>query len=258
MNNTNEILFIPVKTGRAVEDIVLQLEAAIINKNILPGEKLPSEREMHTRFHTGRGVVREALQALKQKGLIEIKKGAKGGAYVKNLDAVTVSESMSLFLKQSNIEPGSIVEFRESIDNTITTLAIARGSKEEKNHLLEKTFTLHKLLLTPEPDMESIIELDRELNLLLVQMTKNPVFEWIMHALQSGLSSYDYALYQNHEYRKETAENWIATAREIAANEPLKALSHVSHHYILLKRCISEHVQSHTGSPESGLEIISQ
>lgn len=231
---------IPAKTGRAVEDLVLQIEAAIINKKILPGEKLPSEREMHVRFQTGRGVIREALQVLKQKGLIEIKKGAKGGAYVKNLEAVKVSESMSLFLKQNSIHPGSIVEFRESIDSTITALAIARGSIEEKKNLVDKTLVLYDLLHTPEPDMATIIELDRELNIMLVKMTGNPVFEWVMHALQSGFSSYDFALYEDESFRKQTADNWVATAREIATNEPLKAQSYISRHYIFLRECIEK------------------
>jgi DNA-binding FadR family transcriptional regulator len=231
---------IPAKTGRAVEDVVLQIEAAIINKKIFPGDRLPSEREMHVRFQTGRGVIREALQVLKQKGLIEIKKGAKGGAYVKNLEAIKVSESMSLFLKQNDIPPESIVEFRESIDSTITTLAIARGSADEKNSLVEKTLVLYKLLHNMEPDMSTIIELDRELNLMLVKMTRNPVFEWIMHALQSGFSSYDFALYEDENFRKETADNWIATAREIAACEPIRAHSYISRHYIFLRECINE------------------
>jgi DNA-binding FadR family transcriptional regulator len=132
------------------------------------------------------------------------------------------------------------VEFRESIDNTIITLAIARGSSDEKNSLVDKTLVLYKLLHEPEPDMSAIIELDRELNIILVKMTGNPVFEWIMHALQSGFSSYDFALYEDENFRKQTAENWVATAREIAACEPLKAQSYASRHYIFLRECIKD------------------
>ncbi len=89
--------------GRAGEDVALQIEAAILDGTFKPGERLPGERELQSQFHTGRGVVREALGALKQKGLIEIRKGAKGGAVVKNVEMHLVSESLALFLKQQRL-----------------------------------------------------------------------------------------------------------------------------------------------------------
>jgi len=91
-------LFSPVNVGRAGEDIALQIEAAIVGAQVVPGERLPSERELQSQFGTGRGVVREALRALKQKGLVEIRKGAKGGAYVKQVEATSFGESLAIFL----------------------------------------------------------------------------------------------------------------------------------------------------------------
>ncbi|MFN2268882.1 MAG: FadR/GntR family transcriptional regulator, partial [Desulfonatronovibrio sp.] len=125
-------LFEPVKAGRAGEDIALQIQAAIIAGNITPGEKLPSERELQSLFKTGRGVVREALQVLKHKGLVKILKGSKGGAYIKNLEVISVSESFALFLRQNHTDPMQIIEFRESLDYIITDLSIAKGTKDEK------------------------------------------------------------------------------------------------------------------------------
>jgi DNA-binding FadR family transcriptional regulator len=129
---TRKTIFTPVQIGRAGEDIALQIEAAIFEEKILPGERLPSERELQAQFQCGRGVIREAVRALKQKGLVEIRKGAKGGAYVKQIEVATVSESLALFLKQQHIEPAHISEFRESIDRVITVLAIARAGAAEK------------------------------------------------------------------------------------------------------------------------------
>lgn len=237
---TTESLFTPAQVGRAGEDVALQIEAAILGEKILTGESLPSERELQAQFQTGRGVIREAIRALKQKGLIEIRKGAKGGAYVKQIDVANVSESLALFLKQQQVGPAHIAEFRESIDRTITTLATARGSAAEKQQLVAKAEMLQEFFESPEPDMEALGEMDRELNILLAQMTKNPIFEWIMRALQQGFSSYDYAMYEDPDYREKTVANWCETARQIAANEPLKALASVSTHYVMLQRCVAE------------------
>jgi DNA-binding FadR family transcriptional regulator len=231
-------IFLPVRMGRAGEDVVLQIEAAILEGKIPPGESLPSERELQNQFQIGRGVIREALRALKEKGLIEIRKGAKGGAFVKKVGVGNASESLALFLKQRQVEPARLVEFRESIDRTITLLAIAKADKAEKRQLEQGAEKLSALLDTPDPDMAALAETDRELNIQLAGMSKNPIFQWIMEAVQLGFSSLDDALYADPYYRRETVANWRETTRQIAANEPMRALSSIGRHYALLLECL--------------------
>jgi DNA-binding FadR family transcriptional regulator len=240
IDSQNTGLFNPVGIGRASEEVILQIEAAIVDGRLAPGEKLPSEREMQTQFGTGRGVVREAIKTLKQKGLLEVRKGAKGGAYVKELEVSNVSESLALFMKQHPVEPERLIEFRESIDRTITELAIARGSREEKQALYEKAVGLETMLGMDEPDLASTGELDRNLNLTLVKMARNPLLEWVMHAVQQGFSSHDYALYEDAEYRKKAAANWKETAKAILDGEPIRALSFIGYHYVLLRKCVED------------------
>lgn len=231
-------IFKPIQNGRASEDIALNLEAAILDGRLTPGERLPSERDMQLQFGTGRGVVREALKMLKQKGLLEVRKGVKGGAYVRELEMANVSESLSLFLKQHPMEPEKVIEFRESMDRTITVLSIARGTLTEKESLLAAALRLDALLKDPEPDLAVVGELDRQLNLIMVRMARSPLFEWVMHALQMGFSSHDYKLYESSTYRAEVAINWIETAHAIADQEPMRALSCISRHYSLLRACL--------------------
>lgn len=251
-------IFTPVRIGRAGEDIALQLEAAIIEGQIQPGESLPSERDLQSQFKTGRGVIREALQALKQKGLIEIRKGARGGAFVKQMDVANASESLGLFLKQHRIDPRHLIEFRESIDRTITTLAIARAGMEEKSILLREASNFEKFLGQPDPDMAVLSEMDRQLNLRLARMTHNPIFEWIMRAVQLGYSSLDVTLYEDAAFRKETASNWRDTARAIADGDPMTALAFISYHYVLLKRCISKEPENTKRLSENPVETANR
>jgi GntR family transcriptional regulator, transcriptional repressor for pyruvate dehydrogenase complex len=237
MNNN---LFEPVKAGRAGEDIALQIQAAILNGSIAPGDKLPSERDLQNIFKTGRGVVREALQVLKQKGLIEILKGSKGGAYIKNLDVDNISESFALFLKQNQTDSMDLIEFRESIDCIITDLAIARGTMDEKMNLVKKADQLAEAAKENGCSMEMLVELDKELNILFAKMTHNPIFEWIMRAVQLGFSSMDNELYEDLEYRTTAVINWQNTAGEIASSDPLKAKSYISYHYMILRQKLEQ------------------
>jgi GntR family transcriptional regulator, transcriptional repressor for pyruvate dehydrogenase complex len=233
--NTDKI-FEPVKTGRAGEDIALQIQGAILNGSILPGEKLPSERELQNLFKTGRGVIREALQVLRHKGLIEVFKGSKGGAYIKNLEVINVSESFALFLRQNQTDPMHLIEFRECIDYIITDLAIARGTADDKALLVLKADELAEAVEGKGSTLEMLVELDKELNILFAKMTHNSIFEWIMRAIQLGFSSMDNALYEDLEYRTYAVENWQNTAKEIAASDPIKAKSYISFHYMILRK----------------------
>jgi DNA-binding FadR family transcriptional regulator len=242
--NTTSSLFLPVQAGRASEEVALQIEAAIVDGRLPSGERLPSEREMQSQFGTGRGVVREAIKILKQKGLLEVRKGAKGGAYVRELDVTNVSESLALFLKQHPVDPERLIEFRETMDRTITKLALAHGTQKEKEELLKEAMRLEILLRVEEPDLLVTSELDRQLNIMLARMARNPLFEWVMHALQMGFSSHDYALYQTPGFRERAAANWSDTAQALRDGQLMRALGFISHHYILLRQCIAQNGMS--------------
>ncbi len=233
-------MFHPVNGKEMSGNVALQIEAAIIEGKLSPGEKIPSERELQNLFQTGRGVVREALRELKQKGLVETRRGGKGGTYVKKIGTDDASQSLALMIKQHDIDITNLIEFRESIDRTVTILAISRGSEVDTQHLLQRVAELEKVGLVPDPSMERIGEVDRDLNLMLVKMTENPLFDWIMQTIQISFGSYDYILYEDPYYREKTIYNWRETAKAIADREPLKALSFIGHHYVLLNRCISE------------------
>jgi GntR family transcriptional repressor for pyruvate dehydrogenase complex len=238
--SVTEKIFRPAKVGRASEDVALQIEAAILGGQLKRGERLPSERRLQGVFHSSRGVIREALRALKQKGLIEIKKGAHGGASVKDLELINASEPLALFLQQQQLPSRFLIEFRESMDRTITQLAIARGTREDKQALVDHTIHFQELIGQTNPDLKQIAEADREMNIALARMTGNPIFELIMRMTQIGFSSQDQLLYEDPEFRFQTAANWQETARRIAAVDIMKALSCISHHYFLLHQCLKK------------------
>ena len=54
-------------------------------------------------------------------------------------------------------------------------------------------------------------------------------------------------------YREKTINNWRETAMAIADREPLKALSFIGYHYVLLNRCIRETKQTF-GNQKDGKE----
>ncbi len=233
-------MFNPIDGREVSKNIALQIEAAILRNEYKLGERLPSERDLQSYFHTGRGVIREALRELKQKGLIETRRGGHGGTYVKQVGASEAGQALALLIQQRRIAIESLVEFRESVDRTVTLLAISRGGDQEVEDLLTAVAELKRAGLSEFPEMNRILQIDRELNLLLVKMTKNPIFEWIMRTIQLSFGSYDNVLYEDPYFREKTIQNWYETVAAIVDREPLKALSFIGYHYVMLNRCIQE------------------
>jgi len=58
-------------TGRpAYQQIASELREAIYSRELSPGDKLPTERELVDRYGTAHGTVRQALEVLKREGLV--------------------------------------------------------------------------------------------------------------------------------------------------------------------------------------------
>jgi len=80
----------PVSRSRLHEDIVGQIQGKILRREILPGDRIPGERELASELGVNRATVREALKKLEMLGLVEIRHG--NGIYVKD------------FLESGNLE----------------------------------------------------------------------------------------------------------------------------------------------------------
>ena len=66
-----------IRKKRLYEDVVEQIEAAVVKGDLRPGDFLPAERDLCDSFGVSRTAVREALFALHQKGLIDLENGRR-------------------------------------------------------------------------------------------------------------------------------------------------------------------------------------
>ena len=72
--------FEPRKKESAVDTVVNSIKKLILDKELKPGDKLPTEIEIATGLEVSRGSVREAMKILSAFGLIEVKVGS--GTYI--------------------------------------------------------------------------------------------------------------------------------------------------------------------------------
>ena len=128
-------MFTQAKQSRVFQDVIYQIEEAILKGKLKAGDRLPAERELKEIFRTSRGTLREALRVLEQKGLIAIKTGANGGPVVKEVTTRQVSESLGLLIRYQKIPLKDLAEFREGVEGIVAGLAAQRAKRRDKEHL---------------------------------------------------------------------------------------------------------------------------
>src|ERR671910_654816 len=79
---------------RSYEQVVEQIQDGIRSGTLVPGQRLPTERELGESFRVSRAVVREALKVLAAMGLVESRQGS--GNYISAKPVPSISRALIL------------------------------------------------------------------------------------------------------------------------------------------------------------------
>jgi len=170
--------------GRASTAIIDQIRTLLLDGGLREGDRLPSERELAERFGVSRVTVRDALRALEAVGLLEIRVGARGGAFVTTPTAAVVGETIANMLMMSAVTPEDIAETRLMFELGTVTLACSRASEEDLERLRELCRRSQEELKTKTYERQ----LSWEFHALLAQAAHNPAVESITSSFRGTLS----------------------------------------------------------------------
>jgi len=123
--------------GRISETISRRIRKAITDGRLAPGEKLPAEREMAQRLRASRVSVREAYRSLAEAGLVSIRRGAEGGAFIADFDPAPVSRSLTFLLRLGRTSHEELTEARALLEPSVARLAARRAGREDLARLEE-------------------------------------------------------------------------------------------------------------------------
>ena len=162
-------LFSPINRGRISGVIIDQIRQLIHGGQLVAGARLPSERDLCTQFGVSRVTVREALRGLEASGLVEIKVGARGGAFVTAPTSERVGAGITDLLALSGLTAVEVTAARQLIDLGIVPLACERATPQD----VEDLFALCTEAEAAEASGEYTLELSAEFHIRLAQATHN-------------------------------------------------------------------------------------
>jgi GntR family transcriptional repressor for pyruvate dehydrogenase complex len=184
-------MFKSVRTDRISNAIMQQIKSAIFEKKIKPGEKLPSERQLMEQFQCSRVTVREALKALEYPGILEIRRGIQGGAYVVDPTIKSGHNLLQDMFLLGNIRISDLTEARVAIEPPTAGLAAERVSDEALEQLRQNIEETRECLKRKNPNDARLLEL--EFHRIIGHASENPVIQFMidsmMDVMENNISS---------------------------------------------------------------------
>jgi GntR family transcriptional repressor for pyruvate dehydrogenase complex len=170
-----------VQSRKLSDDIMEQLESMIIDGRLLAGQKLLSERTLAEQFAVSRPSVREAIQKLENKNLVERKQG--GGTFVKpRLNELIIDPLLLLFSDKPEMQ-FDLLEFRHALEGMAAYYAALRGQPEDYRALESALDAL------PDDSTDKSQQAAALVNfyLTMANAAHNMVLQHVMRSLQSML-----------------------------------------------------------------------
>jgi GntR family transcriptional repressor for pyruvate dehydrogenase complex len=157
-----------------------QIQNLILERHLMPKDRLPAERDLAEKFGVSRTVVREAVRGLAAKGLLEVSPG-RGGTIVRLPTAETMSEMMTLFLRgdERTVDYENLIEVRRVLEVAIAGFAAERRTTEdvqEMERILQETLKIGK-------DRDKFVKWDLAFHKALAQATHNRLFPLLLESV---------------------------------------------------------------------------
>jgi len=155
-----------------------QLKESIFEGKYASGERMPSENELVEIFGVSRLIVREAIRDLERAGLIEVKRGPLGGAFVLPMKHDSVSRVIKDVLRLGKARAADIMEVRLGIEPVVAGLAAERRDEKDLERLSRALRAVPK-----DPGGDEYVAWNVNFHRLVASACHNPMYEILVNIL---------------------------------------------------------------------------
>ena len=214
-----------VRTSRLYEQIVQQIEESIIRGELKPGDQLPAERDLAQRFGVSRTAVREAVKALREKGLVEAYSGR--GTFITDGTTQAVRQSLDLMVKIGQPEGSThLAEVRAILEPEIAALAATRIQDTELATMREAVAVMDKA----GHDPDAYIEADLDFHLALAEGAANPLILSLLDSIVALLREQRLRIFQVPGGRERGQVHHKRILEAVERHDPEKARQSMREH----------------------------
>lgn len=166
---------------RSFEAVVEQIRGQINAGQLREGDRLPPERELAEQLGVSRNTVREALRSLENSGVLRLKKGPGGGAFIHSGSGDAVTKALSDLYRLGSVQPSSLTEARLILGPAVARLACERWDAQDMQALEDNVRKSREA--NERNDHLLRAQANLEFHKLLAQASKNPILVVMTNAL---------------------------------------------------------------------------
>lgn len=170
-------LFTNKKVRSAVEITIETIRDLLIGKQLMPGDKLPSELDLAESLQISRGSIREAMKILSSYGIIQIRRG--DGTYIAKEMTDGLFDHLLFQMVLTDIDKKRLFELRELIEMGLVKLVIDNASDEDLSLIRCVHEKMVKAYNTGDCSVEDLAELDKSFHIAIADATKNQLIKKI-------------------------------------------------------------------------------
>nr|WP_174320722.1 FadR/GntR family transcriptional regulator [Gordonia paraffinivorans] len=217
----------PMSVPKASDVLANDLRERILRGDFPSGTALPPERELVNQTKMSRTTVREALRILEVQGLVVIKTGRSGGAFVQLPGGESVATSVSLLIRGQQLRLTDLLETREAIEPACAALAAKYRTDEDLAALDAANNTVGDL----EIPLEGFLQANVDWHLAVAQASHNELLTGFMSALSQAIySSTENTAFVDTDVRQTTYRAHKSITDAIRAGDAAAATRRMTKH----------------------------
>ncbi|UJW75332.1 FadR/GntR family transcriptional regulator [Rhizobium sp. SL42] len=175
----------PLPPVDRVQQVTAALADYIKGSNLVPGDRLPAERELMLALAVGRSTIREVIRHFQALGVVEARKGS-GTYLLKPISGTTIHMPLSLETAHLRDVLLKTLEVRRGIEAEAGMVAARMRSAEDLKDIEAKLNEMERVHLskgTSGPE-------DLQFHLAIYDATHNPLFRQLLEQMREAFERF--------------------------------------------------------------------
>lgn len=164
---------------RLSDSITEQIERLIVQGELIPGDALPSERDLAKQLGVSRPSLREALLLLESRGLVQARRG--GGFDVTDVTGPTITDPLVHLLQRHPETIDDVLELRHGLECVAAYFAAIRATDADAKRLKEMSATMKRRRAERDPLEDA--DLDADFHMAIAEASHNVALVHVMRGI---------------------------------------------------------------------------
>ncbi|MCQ4079167.1 FCD domain-containing protein [Streptomyces sp. RB6PN25] len=217
----------PMEVPKASDVLARELRERILSGEFAEGAALPPERELVVQTQMSRATIREALRILEVQGLVRIKTGRAGGAFVQRPNKDAVASSVSLLIRGRQIRLSALLETREAIEPYCAQLAALHRTAED----LDALDAANDAIADDGSPLAAFLQANVDWHVAVATASHNELLTGFMTALSQAIyTATENERFVDQEVRRLTVRAHRSITKAIRAQDPDAAVRRMNRH----------------------------